>query len=835
MAGEPPPYVNVPGFVDAPDATKETAFPVRHSIVRVSELGAVDPHGAESDTDMNDAPNPPSRSPRSHDGGLRNYQNAMNALPSNTQFAREQDIIRRRSTVDFGTLTAAFLNAKDEDDGSASRSHVITNMRRHTGRMYPTTLNRRRSTAGGVKYIDVDPKDEMNEATKNIARVKTMAAPLGMKIQAIKEEERIAAEALQQLGFCFYWHAIITQSIISSWRHFQTRLRGAKPWEDHIKMLTGRHGAAVGTYFTFVRWTLFFNLFIALLWSLFVVVPYAIEFGFEHSKDITPAVITDYSTTETLIGLATGGAQLNHSAYFIGSYFIPGSSGPLGSSQASRTPRYNLPLAYLLVCGAYLFISFILFFRQVYWATFQRAAVLSETENSFSELVLCSHDHNVMSVESAALRQISLVQQIRESLSEQRAKLNFAQTTRIIIFKRILVNILVVLLLSGALYIVQLSVTTFTSKSNELTNFVPPLILSFFNLAAPILFEELAKIEQWHTDLFVLQLTVLRSLILRSAGLFVFFYTIFMRRTSYMCWESFVGQYVYNLFIILMVVEFAVALLRDPLKNYCRARFEWIRKNFQAPVFQTTSATIELVYGQSITLFGTFFCPLLPALGVLRCIISFYIHRFNTLHACQPPLTAFKARYSFTELFFVVMLVMLFLVAFPLGYAITRLPTSGAYMSDSTNQFFMSVPTTSSIACNTTTPSCAVCLNSFNASASVCWMPNDAVGVLVSMSQLCQACPSGCGPFRNQESIYATALKEFDTWSPDAQASLRFIGTASFAAIVILILLMGWFYLHAKVRASTSLVERLRMERDSERTDKMWILEKYAIILDDHR
>lgn len=440
-----------------------------------------------------------------------------------------------------------------------------------------------------------------------------------------------------------------------------------------------------------------------------------------------------------------------------------------------------------------------------------------------------------MSVESAALRQISLVQQIRESLSEQRAKLNFAQTTRIIIFKRILVNILVVLLLSGALYIVQLSVTTFTSKSNELTNFVPPLILSFFNLAAPILFEELAKIEQWHTDLFVLQLTVLRSLILRSAGLFVFFYTIFMRRTSYMCWESFVGQYVYNLFIILMVVEFVVSLLRDPLKNYCRARFEWIRTNFQAPVFQTTSATIELVYAQSITLFGTFFCPLLPALGVLRCIISFYIHRFNTLHACQPPLTAFKARYSFTELFFVVMLVMLFLVAFPLGYAITRLPTSGAYMSDSTNQFFMSVPTTSSIACNTTTPSCAVCLNNFNASASVCWMPNDAVGVLVSMSQLCQACPSGCGPFRNQESIYATALKEFDTWSPDAQASLRFIGTASFAAIVILILLMGWFYLHAKVRASTSLVERLRMERDSERTDKMWILEKYAIILDDHR
>ena len=64
-------------------------------------------------------------------------------------------------------------------------------------------------------------------------------------------------------------------------------------------------------------------------------------------------------------------------------------------------------------------------------------------------------------------------------------------------------------------------------------------------------------------------------------------------------------------------------------------------------------------------------------LGALRCIFLFKIKKWSTLKFCEPPVKAFKARFSFSELFYAMMLLMLFLVAFPLGYSITR------YASDS--------------------------------------------------------------------------------------------------------------------------------------------------------
>jgi hypothetical protein len=74
----------------------------------------------------------------------------------------------------------------------------------------------------------------------------------------------------------------------------------------------------------------------------------------------------------------------------------------------------------------------------------------------------------------------------------------------------------------------------------------------------------------------------------------------------------------------------------------------------------------------SLSRFGSFFCPLLPLLGCLRVIVIFHLQKFTTLKFCEAPLRAFKAHYSFTELFYFVLLVMLFCVAFPLGWAITR-------------------------------------------------------------------------------------------------------------------------------------------------------------------
>eukprot|EP00048_Salpingoeca_helianthica_P006674 m.101392 g.101392 ORF g.101392 m.101392 type:complete len:843 (+) comp14089_c0_seq4:55-2583(+) len=771
------------------------------------------------------------------------YQTLLASLPSQQPGAGTAGAIAMQT---FGVITPELLEevARASDEASPGKGLMRTLTRGKISREHSRhTLARGKSVVYRTLNAlaspdDLEARQDIDESKKIIALTKAAPAPMTKKIDIIKTEHEAMKSAQNRLsGF-----QLFMASTAMSWTHLKRWVRDMFQyvllWEKDIKMLAGRHGAVAGQFFRFLRWSLVLNILIAFIWICFVIIPFVTTVQpLSTPASLRPAIEGGYSSQEKFVGLFTGGGPLNYSAYFIGTYFVPYKSvASAGASTLEFDSNYDVALAYLLTLSFFLLFTFVLIFRKVYMSVYNESLASGEPVHALAEIVFCSFDHSLTQEDSVRLKRIGLVSMIKETLSESLSKQEYKEKNkRTLYFKRTMVNFVVCSILAVSLFGVKSSVDSFSSNLDSYTRLIPSAILAALNVILPVLFELLGKLEEWRTELFLIQITVLRSMVMRITSLFIFFYTVFLQRSRYMCWESFVGQYVYSVFIIVFVVEMLVCLGVDPMKRFMAARFPWIERTFGAPRFDAVNNTIELIYSQTIILFGTFFCPLLPALGVLRCIISFYIHRFNTLHACQPPLTAFKARYSFTELFFVVMLVMLFLVAFPLGYAITRLPTSGAYMSDSTNQFFMSVPTTSSIACNTTTPSCAVCLNSFNASASVCWMPNDAVGVLVSMSQLCQACPSGCGPFRNQESIYATALKEFDTWSPDAQASLRFIGTASFAAIVILILLMGWFYLHAKVRASTSLVERLRMERDSERTDKMWILEKYAIILDDHR
>jgi hypothetical protein len=81
--------------------------------------------------------------------------------------------------------------------------------------------------------------------------------------------------------------------------------------------------------------------------------------------------------------------------------------------------------------------------------------------------------------------------------------------------------------------------------------------------------------------------------------------------------------------------------------------------------------------------------------------------------------------------------------------------------------------------------------------ATVCWNTGGTVksegrfatGVNVTMGEFCAACPSGCGPFRNQDSMYRTLIDEFESWPSNVRAVIRFCGSMSFALVFFFILL----------------------------------------------
>eukprot|EP00047_Mylnosiga_fluctuans_P023953 m.149762 g.149762 ORF g.149762 m.149762 type:complete len:898 (+) comp9732_c0_seq11:38-2731(+) len=770
----------------------------------------------------------------------KNFQDLMSALPSQHPDALETAARIKR---EHGAVTTDFL---DELGSRSRQSSFQDQASRQKSRRKTIAASRRGTLFNMIKAVSTEEAStafaDMDVAKANIKEVKNSAAPLSEKIDRVREEQEVVQQSRKHLDRFTLWYALFTQAIKSRLDRVKLRIKQWMTlWGGSIKLLAGKHGAAVGTFFQFCRAALFFNLLIALLWIAFVILPFSwsSDLGFGATDSIVPSIPKAYSSADTFLGLFTGGAQLNYSAYFIGTYFLPNKAVTSGAALAPVSPIYNLPLAYLLIGGLYLFVSFVFIFRQVYIAVYYRSSISKEQANTFADMLLASYDFSLMDEKSIDLKRVGLIQLVRETIAEQQALEQSKNNSRFkqILLKRIVVNLAVFCILALALYIIQLTVSTYSKSGSDLTNLIAPLILSVFNVVLPIAFERLSVFEEWRTNLFVVQITVVRMMIMRIAGLFVFFYTIFLNKDLYMCWESFVGQYVYKLFLITMFVEIIMAAVTRPMEYiFTKRKFRWfpqvLRDQVPIPRFDTINATINLIYAQTIVMFGTFFCPLLPLLGMLRVIALFYLERFITLRFCEPPQRAFKAYYSFSELFYAVLLLMLFCVAFPLGYAITRLPTSGVYASNAGD--FVSSLTVLATPCVASNATCPDCLAAYSPSAVVCWVgTNYPTGAVVTMSDLCSQCPTGCGPFRNQGSMYDTAITEYHKWTTTAQNAIETISTTSFASLVVLLLIIGWLYTHAQARGRLKMAEDLAVERDLERMDKIWILEKYSITLDD--
>ena len=147
------------------------------------------------------------------------------------------------------------------------------------------------------------------------------------------------------------------------------------------------------------------------------------------------------------------------------------------------------------------------------------------------------------------------------------------------------------------------------------------------NAAVPFIFEILADHELWYSALFAIQVTVVRSLILRFVSLYAFFISIMAKKDDYACWETYLGQSIYQCFVAgSLLFEIFTSGLLDMLITLAYKHVPCIRVVFKTPAyFDTVKKLLELTMAQSLIWFGAFFCPLLPIVGIIRCIILFYV------------------------------------------------------------------------------------------------------------------------------------------------------------------------------------------------------------------
>jgi hypothetical protein len=142
--------------------------------------------------------------------------------------------------------------------------------------------------------------------------------------------------------------------------------------------------------------------------------------------------------------------------------------------------------------------------------------------------------------------------------------------------------------------------------------------------------------------------------------------------------ETYVGQQLYRLCIFdVFVTIFITLLIEFPLSLiFRRSVLPTSRWNCIAnPEFNLVGSTLDMVYSQSICWLGMFYCPVLPIITTVKCVIVFYVKYFSLLIYSCPPSRVYGASSS-TSLFMNVLLVSFISCVLPLGYHVTSLQPS---------------------------------------------------------------------------------------------------------------------------------------------------------------
>ncbi|XP_076075037.1 transmembrane channel-like protein 7 [Mytilus galloprovincialis] len=85
------------------------------------------------------------------------------------------------------------------------------------------------------------------------------------------------------------------------WERFKMKLEDLKEkftlWTASIREVEGRYGMAIMTYFKFIRWLFFLNIYLSIIMFAFVIIPGSLMLPSEFEESLTVSNITEYKDT----------------------------------------------------------------------------------------------------------------------------------------------------------------------------------------------------------------------------------------------------------------------------------------------------------------------------------------------------------------------------------------------------------------------------------------------------------------------------------------------------------------------------------------------------------
>lgn len=689
----------------------------------------------------------------SHWSGHRDWARAVcTLLPS-----------RRRSTAYSERFAAATLPAmsrasiEDPDTLIVRRQLSSASHRRRTG---SSCLNRALSmrSPGGLDAYDSvfdsgleEPLSE-EEQMEMRAAIRSLPVPLAMRrlfrnqLQRSPPQEGEKFDAWNLKSFKAMKKASELGRDITTWLTM---------WSSALKTIEGHFGTGVVSYFLFLRWLLLLNLLMFLLPALFIITPHWIlPTVFEPNETAYTAVtsiptelrVMEFSSVrlsppnllpeaETDDGWAAGNRTLPKMQECYDKYhtrvagqtkggisqlqdFLQGTgwmeltalfAGRYINSVdhiAGTKLRYNFPLAYVLTNVACFVLCLLLMVRYTTVGVREALLVSEGKLHRYCNMVFASWDFCITDERTARLKHVSIVQELKSDLAEERRSAEIASWSRRkkvgLFVVRLLVNLFVVAVIVGSLFAVYNATSfSFQRQSQAQTThktlalaiqFVPSLVITGLNIIVPALFSKLIRLENYSVA-FQVKLTLLRTVFLRFTSIFVLLLSLYkqincspVRENNClegygeckkpMCWETAVGQQIYKLtmldFIVGVALVFVVECPRKLIVTRCECK---LAKVIGQQEFNIPNRVLDLVYSQTLCWLGTFYCPLLPAITFIKYFIIFYVQKFTLMNNSAPSQTPYRASRSNT-FFVIVLLLALFLAVIPFSYALVEIQPS---------------------------------------------------------------------------------------------------------------------------------------------------------------
>ncbi|KAM6403691.1 transmembrane channel-like protein 6 [Rhynochetos jubatus] len=444
------------------------------------------------------------------------------------------------------------------------------------------------------------------------------------------------------------------------WYRLQSLLPAAQPWHYALKQIGGRFGSSVLSYFLFLKTLLMFNLFSFLILVVFVV---ALQAAYPPASP-RPRPFTG-------LELLTGAGYFTHSLLYYGYYSNvtlndPCSSprgGPRGGACPLPAPRlpYNMPLAYVFSVGVSFFVTCVLLVYSVS-RSFGESYRVGGSARDLAVRVFCAWDFKVVQRRSVRLQRESIRTQLKELLTERRARARARSLGQRLGHGAVL--LLAWALSLGTVLGCVLAVHRFSEhmygvqqdrrargggeREQEAILLALPLVVSLLNVLLPHLYNLLAAWEQQDSPVVRVYVAICRNVLLKMVVLGLLCYQWLGQRSvcsTEECWETCVGQELYRFVVLDLVFTLLDTLFGELL---WRLILEKRLRRKQRPEFDIARNVLELIYGQTLTWLGVLFAPLLPAVQMLKLLLLFYIKKTSLLRNCQSPSKPWQASHMRT-------------------------------------------------------------------------------------------------------------------------------------------------------------------------------------------